>query len=54
MMPKDILDIQAVRQCLHYLNFRCDNKYCKNKRCPLNHFWEEIENIKKKEIKTNS
>ena len=34
-------DIRLARRCLHFKGFRCFNKDCKNKACPLNPVWEE-------------
>jgi len=40
-------DILTARRCLLFKGFRCNNKNCLNKACPLNSCWED----EKKEVK---
>jgi len=47
-------DILTARRCLLFKGFRCDNKDCLNKACPLNSYWEKTDengmNLTKKDI----
>ena len=39
-------DILTARRCLLFKGFRCNNKNCSNKACPLNSYWK----VPKKEV----
>ena len=41
MNKNEARDIKLAKQCLNHLGFECNNKQCKNKRCPLNEWWNE-------------
>jgi hypothetical protein len=53
MNPKDIIDIETARECLIFYGYKCDNKDCKNKLCPLNKFWERIKKEREYESRIN-
>ena len=48
MNAQDIIDIQTARRCMRYQLMKCEKKDCLNKRCPLNRFWDDVEERKEK------